>query len=65
MDAVALEERRNSQLLLPSLYQDSRLGYDGVSSGGLFTPRLVQWQIGFTDDVLLMQLPEALQSAGR
>jgi hypothetical protein len=60
LDAVALEERANAKALLPSLLQDSRLGYAVVSNGGLFTPSLVQWKIGFVDDVLLRQLPEAL-----
>lgn len=61
LEAIALKERANAKTLLPLLQEDSRLGYAAISNGGLFTPSLVEWKIGFTDDVLLRQLPEALK----
>jgi len=62
LEAVALQERSNSEAALLLLKEDSRLGYAAISSGGLFTPSLVEWKIGALDDILLRQLPEALKN---
>lgn len=59
--SVALKERKNAREILPLLEADSSLGCAAVAEGGLFTPALVRWKIGYLDDVLIRQLPSELK----
>ena len=54
-------ERANVEAVLPLLEADSRLGFasdgGGIIRGGLFTPELVRWKLGYLEDVMVRQIP--------
>jgi cephalosporin-C deacetylase-like acetyl esterase len=54
-------ERANVEAILPILEADSRLGFasdgGGIIRGGLFTPELVRWKLGYLEDVMFRQIP--------
>ena len=59
---IARDELANARAALPVIEADSRLGAasegGGMQAGGLFSPALVRYKIGLTEDLLERQLAE-------